>query len=185
MSSTVTVFVSDRERVAIAKFVKSAQSRLSRGMELVALEASGVVLKKLASSRASAMGTEYHGDLIVYRAGLVGEEYVAYIVMPSEASDRYEKLAVGIKSSADSNPGMTSIGIDVLKTEFGVDSPMIPFWRDSFRELKSKLASLRIKFVRYVESGDESVFDLPESVDAIGDDVSDGDWFQSRMVVSI
>jgi hypothetical protein len=75
------------------------------------------------------------------------------------------------------------IGFAVLRKEFGFEGKQDAHWRPAFRALKSKKRDLHDRFVKYVETGNEMVFDLgPEGSSPItASKFSKTTWFQDEI----
>lgn len=79
-----------------------------------------------------------------------------------------ENPTIGFDESAmDGLEVMDDVGYSVLRAEFGYGGQMSAHWRPAVKRMMDSLPRLGAKFVKYVETGSEGVFDLPD-FDSIG-----------------
>lgn len=79
--------------------------------------------------------------------------------------------------------GVDDVGFSVLRYELGLQKEPNRHWYKAAEEMRAEMRKLRKKFVRYVETGNDNVFDIPEDV---GDELSqsefrNGVWFQDKI----
>ena len=78
-----------------------------------------------------------------------------------EAGLRNSKIKLDT-DRADSVDVVDDISYAILRAEFGYGGPAQPHWRPALKDMKSEMDSLQGRFVQYIETGNERVFDLPE-----------------------
>ena len=75
------------------------------------------------------------------------------------------------------------VGYNVLRREFGWDGDQQePHWRPAFRVLRDEVPLVMEKFIRYLETGQENVFEMPNKFGEIsGAMLKGGEEFQQRL----
>jgi hypothetical protein len=63
----------------------------------------------------------------------------------------------------------------VLRSEYGYGGPATPHWRPAMKETRKKLAILAGRFIDFLETGKENVFQIPEFVELKASEVSELD----------
>jgi hypothetical protein len=79
----------------------------------------------------------------------------------SEAGMHNSTIKLDTKRS-DSVDVVDDISYAVLRAEYGYGGPSQPHWRPAMKALEAEMDSLQERFVRYMETGSESAFQLPE-----------------------
>jgi len=76
--------------------------------------------------------------------------------------------------SIDKTPGAVGVvvhedvGYNILRSEFGYDGEQsVAHWRPALREIKSAMPDLMKRYLKYMITGRESVFDLPNNVESV------------------
>lgn len=88
----------------------------------------------------------------------------------------YTEHGMGLMAHVD-------LGYNVLRKEFGLDGEgQFPHWRPAFEDTKKYAHECMGKVVEYVETGNKSVFDLPDNYDKIDPSViRDGEGFSKEI----
>lgn len=60
------------------------------------------------------------------------------------------------------------VGYNILRTEFGYDGDkQVSHWRPALKKMKSVMPDLMKRYLKYLQTGRESVFDLPNDVENV------------------
>lgn len=88
----------------------------------------------------------------------------------------YTDYGIGLMAHVD-------LGYNVLRKEFGLDGEgNFPHWRPAFEDTKKYAGECMRKVVKYIETGDDEVFDLPDNYDRIDPSVvRDGEGFSREI----
>lgn len=91
-----------------------------------------------------------------------------------EAGLRDAQIRTDTKPS-DAVSVIDDISYAVLRAEYGFGGPATPHWRPAMRDLKTGYEPLGAKFIRYLETGNENVFDVAEYKESAGSTLSSYD----------
>lgn len=214
-SSVMTVFIPPETRRKMMDFFNNAAQRVQDGQRYVCLEATKIILDKIQSLAPAINGFDYAKKLEIGDVGHVGDQYVVAILFSQEEERRYRATVLEFVDAKEGEPAdlkdaagkpvekgeAHALGKDVLRVEYGVGTrgqlrdekgrylPKSPdhraHWRPAIQHLKQRVADLQRKFVRYVETGKASIWDLPECRPMTVTELQSGKWFQDKIQVAL
>lgn len=83
------------------------------------------------------------------------------------ASAGMPNVSIGETSNAIGVVIEEDIGYNILRSEFGYDRKQVSHWRPAFRAVKKMMPILMKKYLAYLKTGNESVFDLTGKIGSI------------------
>lgn len=91
----------------------------------------------------------------------------------TNAKVQKSSAAVGVVVNED-------IGYNVLRKEFGYDgSPQVSHWRPALGAVKKMIPRVAEKFMTYLQTGQEKIFDLPNDIKSVNKKkITEGEGFQ-------
>ena len=91
-----------------------------------------------------------------------------------EAGLRDAKIRTDTKPS-DAVEVIDDISYAVLRAEYGFGGPAVPHWRPAMRDLKMGYEPLGVKFIQYLQTGNEGIFDVAAYKESAGSTLSSYD----------
>jgi hypothetical protein len=95
-------------------------------------------------------------------------------------SDLFEAGLRDAQIKTDTKPSdavsvVDDISYAVLRAEYGFGGPAVPHWRPAMRDLKTGYEPLGYKFIQYLQTGNEGIFDTAEYKESAGTSLSSYD----------
>ena len=103
-----------------------------------------------------------------------------------EIQRRLESVGVKVEISTDNDPKsvQTDLAFAVIQIEYGLGRRADSHWRPALEALKSEMGVLGSKFTRYLINGDESIFDVDNTIKEVSNIEELGSALQERLARS-